>query len=156
MPPEKFPQQPLHAVAPGRLAEAPGHHQPQPGGGALRGRQGDPEMARMQPPPLGLDPEIIATAAEPIRLGETGDPLAGWGRPRRPTELGGGLRITPPALNRQAFPTLGPAAVDDLAATPGTHPLQEAVGSGPTQIMGLIGALRHLLILITERFPTIL
>jgi hypothetical protein len=46
----------------------------------------------------------------------------------------------PQALNRQAFPALGPAALDNLAAAPGAHPFQEAVSSGPAQIMRLIGA----------------
>ncbi len=77
MTPEKFPQQALHAVAPDRLAETPGHHQSQAGArGGGRG-QDDPEMARMQPPPLGLDPEKIAATAEMIRFGETGGPCDG-------------------------------------------------------------------------------
>ncbi len=40
-------------------------------------------------------------------------------------------------LDRQAFTAPGAAALDDLAATPGAHPLQEAVGPGPAQIMRL-------------------
>jgi len=74
---EKFPQPALHAVAPGGLAEAPGHHQPEAGAGGLRGRQGDPEMARVYPFPLGLDPEIFRATAEPIHLSETGGPWDG-------------------------------------------------------------------------------
>ena len=51
-------------------------------------------------------------------------------------------------LDRQAFAAPGPAALDDRAAALGAHPLQEAVGPGPAQIMGLIRPFRHLLILI--------
>ena len=66
----------------------------------------------------------------------------------RSTVFEAGLRGTPPRLDRQTFPAPGPAALDDLAAAPGAHPLQETVGSGAAQIMGLIRAFRHLLILI--------
>lgn len=51
-------------------------------------------------------------------------------------------------LDRQAFAASGPAALDDRAATLSAHPLQETVGSGAAQIMGLIRPFRHLLILI--------
>ena len=80
MTPEKFPQQALHAVAPDRLAEAPGHHQSQAGTQPLRRRQGDPEMTRVYPSPLGLDPEKFRATAETVRFGEAGGPCDGWSR----------------------------------------------------------------------------
>jgi hypothetical protein len=52
----------------------------QAGRRGLRGRQRDPEMARVYPSPLGLNPEIFRATAEPIRFGETGGPFSGWGR----------------------------------------------------------------------------
>ena len=138
--PEKFPQQALHAVAPDRFAETPGHHQSQAGTRPLRQRQGDPEMTRVYPSPLGLDPEKFSATAETVRFGEAGGPGDGWGRD------GGGAPVDSvrgrtqehsTGLDRQAFAAPGPAAFDDLAAAPGAHPLQEAVGSGPAQIMWL-------------------
>ena len=60
------------------------------------------------------------------------------------------LRRLPP-LDREACPALGPTAVQNPAAALGAHPLQKAVGSGPAQIMGLIGAF-HSTILIPRTF----
>jgi hypothetical protein len=48
------------------------------------------------------------------------------------------LRRLPP-LDREAGPALGPTALQNPAAALAAHPLQKAVGSGPAQIMGLIG-----------------
>lgn len=42
-------------------------------------------------------------------------------------------------LHRQAFSSLGPAAVDDLAAVGGAHAYQETVGSFSFRAIGLIG-----------------
>ena len=81
----------------------------------------------------------------------------GVGTGHRSTECEVGLRDTPPILNRQAFAAPGPAALDDGAAAFGAHPLQEAVGPGPAQIMRLISAFCHLRILVLpELFPNIL
>jgi hypothetical protein len=141
MTPKKFPQQALHPVAFNRLAETPGHHQSEAGPRGLRRGQGDPEMARVQPPPLGLDPEIIAATAETIRFGETGGPCDDWGRDGggAPVDgMRGGTQGHSTGLDRQAFPASGPAAFDDRAAALGAHPLQKTVGPGPAQIMWLI------------------
>ena len=116
---------------------------PRRGRRGLRRRQNDPEMARVEPPALGLGPEIVGATAEPVRFGETGCPCDGWGRDGVGAPVDGMRGQDQEALHRldrEAFPAPGPTALDDPAAAPGAHPLQKAVGSGPAQIMGLIRA----------------
>lgn len=76
---EKFPQQALDAIAPHRLAQALGDHQPQARvvGGA--GGQAEPEVGRVEPSAPGLGREKIPPPAEAIRLGEAGPAFSGRG-----------------------------------------------------------------------------
>jgi hypothetical protein len=99
-------------------------------------------VAGVKPFPLGLEPQEIGATAEPIRLGETGGPFNDWGSGGgAPAVVVGSATQGLPPLNGEAFPSLGPAASQDLTAAPGAHAVQKAVGPAPAQIMGLISTL---------------
>ncbi len=99
-------------------------------------------MAAIEPFALGLDPQEIGPTAKPIRLAETGGPFNGWGSGGgAPAVFSQGAAQGLPPLNGEAFPSLGPAASQHLAAAPGARAAQKAVGTAPAQVMGLISAL---------------
>jgi hypothetical protein len=137
---EEFPQQASHPVALDRFSQAAAHRQPQTGGAGRRRSQNNPKVVRVQPPALGLGLQKVGTAAQPVRFAEAGRPFRAGGWVRAPAGVGRGRVQRVPPLNREAFPAPGPTALDHPAATPGAHPLQETVGAGPAQIMGLKGA----------------
>jgi hypothetical protein len=111
--PEKFPQQAFYPIALHCFAQTPGHHQTQSGRLGPRGRQNNPEVARIKPFALDLRPEEVAAAAEPIRLGKTGCPFNSWVRDGggAPNGFFRGMAQRGPHLSdREAFPASGPTA----------------------------------------------
>jgi hypothetical protein len=74
---KKFPHQALHPVPPDGFAQTLGDHQTQ--AGALAGGQDDAEMRRVHLSSAGLGRQVFSPPAKPIRLAETGLPLAGGG-----------------------------------------------------------------------------
>lgn len=130
---KEFPEQALHPIASGRFAQAPGHHQSQPGNRGGRRCHNDPEMAPIKPLALGLRPEKIGALAEPVRFGITGGPLGGWGQD------GGGTPVRGIRRMAQGHPPVTPRGVSgpwpDVASRPGGHPrcscVPENRGFGP-------------------------
>ena len=86
---EKFSQQPFDPIAPDGLSQSFGDHQAQAGMSLVIGSQGDAEMARVEPAALGLRPEEITAAAEPLRLGKAGISSDGGRRDGRRAPAGG-------------------------------------------------------------------
>lgn len=85
---KKFSQQPFDPIAADGLSQTFGDHQAQAGVSLVIGSQGDAEMACVKPAALGLRPEEITAAAEPLRLGKAGIPSDGGRRGGRRAPAG--------------------------------------------------------------------
>jgi hypothetical protein len=73
--------------------------------------QSDPKVARVEPPALGLGPEKVGAAAQPVRFAEAGRAFGGGGVVRAPAGAGRGPVQVAPTLRPRGASGPGPDAV---------------------------------------------
>ncbi len=142
--PEKLPEEALHPVAAVGFTHLAPRHQPQPGAFAISWGQADAEVRRVQSFSPCLGPQVLLTAADPLVSGKAGR-LWGCGGFTLEASWVGGFwggreRCSLKISHREAFPALGPAALQHPAPALAAHAGQEAVGARPLEPARLIRA----------------